>query len=274
MVGHPAAVRRVPRPHRPHLDQHRRLSGRRPRAGARRDRTDSTPPQRCSSRTSPSEYPEAMLTELVELPGGSFRMGSTSFYPEEAPIHTARVGRVRDRAASGHQRAVRRIRRRHRLRHRRRAASSIPALYPGANPADLVPGALVFRPTSGPGRICATGGSGGSGDPARAGGIRSGRTAGSTIGSIIPSCRSPIPTRPPMPGGRDGGCRPRRNGSTRRAAAAPPPMPWGDDATPGGRLMANTWQGRFPYQNDGALGWAGHVAGRAPSRRTATAWST
>ena len=21
--------------------------------------------------------------------------------------------------------------------------------------------------------------------------------------------------------------------------------------------MANTWQGRFPYQNDGALGWAG-----------------
>ncbi|MCZ2110096.1 MAG: formylglycine-generating enzyme family protein, partial [Dehalococcoidia bacterium] len=33
-----------------------------------------------------------MLTELVELPGGSFRMGSTSFYPEEAPIHPATVG--------------------------------------------------------------------------------------------------------------------------------------------------------------------------------------
>jgi formylglycine-generating enzyme required for sulfatase activity len=26
---------------------------------------------------------------------------------------------------------------------------------------------------------------------------------------------------------------------------------------PDGRLMANTWQGRFPYRNDGALGWAG-----------------
>ena len=24
--------------------------------------------------------------------------------------------------------------------------------------------------------------------------------------------------------------------------------------------MANTWQGRFPYRNDGALGWVGHVA--------------
>jgi formylglycine-generating enzyme required for sulfatase activity len=32
---------------------------------------------------------------------------------------------------------------------------------------------------------------------------------------------------------------------------------WGDVVRPGGRLMANTWQGRFPYRNDGALGWKG-----------------
>jgi sulfatase modifying factor 1 len=32
-----------------------------------------------------------MLTELMEVPAGAFRMGSTSFYPEEAPIHTATV---------------------------------------------------------------------------------------------------------------------------------------------------------------------------------------
>ena len=32
---------------------------------------------------------------------------------------------------------------------------------------------------------------------------------------------------------------------------------WGDEVTPGGRLMANTWQGAFPYRNDGALGWRG-----------------
>ena len=36
-------------------------------------------------------YPEVVLTELVDLPGGTFRMGSTSFYPEEAPIHTVTV---------------------------------------------------------------------------------------------------------------------------------------------------------------------------------------
>ena len=32
---------------------------------------------------------------------------------------------------------------------------------------------------------------------------------------------------------------------------------WGDEVAPGGELMANTWQGRFPYRNDGALGWVG-----------------
>ena len=33
-----------------------------------------------------------MLTELIDLPGGSFRMGSTSFYPDEGPIHSVTVG--------------------------------------------------------------------------------------------------------------------------------------------------------------------------------------
>jgi formylglycine-generating enzyme len=33
--------------------------------------------------------------------------------------------------------------------------------------------------------------------------------------------------------------------------------PWGEDLRPSGRLMANTWQGRFPYENRGASGWVG-----------------
>jgi len=32
---------------------------------------------------------------------------------------------------------------------------------------------------------------------------------------------------------------------------------WGDEELPGGRLMANTWQGRFPWQNLGANGHLG-----------------
>jgi formylglycine-generating enzyme len=32
---------------------------------------------------------------------------------------------------------------------------------------------------------------------------------------------------------------------------------WGDEAQPAGRLMANIWQGSFPYLNTGAEGWVG-----------------
>ena len=32
-----------------------------------------------------------MLTDLVELPGGTFRMGSEDFYPEEAPVRRVAV---------------------------------------------------------------------------------------------------------------------------------------------------------------------------------------
>ncbi|HNA50362.1 MAG TPA: SUMF1/EgtB/PvdO family nonheme iron enzyme, partial [Mycobacterium sp.] len=90
-----------------------------------------------------------MLTELVPVPAGSFRMGSTSFYPEEAPIHTATVG------AFGIER--------HPVTNAQFAefvdATGYvtvaekpldPALYPGVAEADLLPGALVFRPTAGP----------------------------------------------------------------------------------------------------------------------------
>ena len=90
-----------------------------------------------------------MLTELVPVPAGSFRMGSTSFYPEEAPIHTATVGAFGIERhpvtnaqfaefvdATGYVTVAER--------------PLDPALYPGVAEADLLPGALVFRPTAGP----------------------------------------------------------------------------------------------------------------------------
>lgn len=39
-------------------------------------------------------------------------------------------------------------------------------------------------------------------------------------------------------------------------AGADSTYPWGEEAAPAGVLMANTWQGRFPYRNEGALGWS------------------
>lgn len=38
---------------------------------------------------------------------------------------------------------------------------------------------------------------------------------------------------------------------------APATFAWGEDVHPVGRLMANTWQGDFPWRNTGALGWSG-----------------
>ena len=48
---------------------------------------------------------------------------------------------------------------------------------------------------------------------------------------------------------------------------------WGDDVRPDGQLMANTWQGRFPYRNEGALGWSG-TSPVGPSRPTGLDSST
>ena len=48
---------------------------------------------------------------------------------------------------------------------------------------------------------------------------------------------------------------------------------WGDEFTPDGRQMANTWQGEFPFQNTPRRLRA-HVAGHGLSRRTATASTT
>lgn len=39
-------------------------------------------------------------------------------------------------------------------------------------------------------------------------------------------------------------------------AGATTTYPWGDERDPGGRFMANTFRGRFPYHNTAADGWA------------------
>lgn len=88
-------------------------------------------------------------SELVRIPGGEFLMGSERHYPEERPVRKVRVRSFRmdpypvtNRRFAGFVEATGYVT----LAER----PPDPAVYAGARPEDMVPGALVFRMTRGP----------------------------------------------------------------------------------------------------------------------------
>ncbi|HYI52550.1 MAG TPA: formylglycine-generating enzyme family protein, partial [Microlunatus sp.] len=94
----------------------------------------------------------APAKHMVWIPDGEFAMGSTEFYPEERPVHREQVdGFWLDQ----HPVTVAEFRRFVKATGYRTTAETAPSAddFPDADPGRLVPGSLVFRPTSGPVRL-------------------------------------------------------------------------------------------------------------------------
>jgi formylglycine-generating enzyme len=185
---------------------------------------------------------------MTWIAGGAFRMGSDDFYPEERPVREAEVEGFwmdTDLVTAGDFRRF--VRDTGYVTVAERPLD--PADYPDADPELLVPGSLVFRKRTGPvplndvrnwweyvpGAFWK-----------RPGGPRTtinGRDRHPVVHVAFEDAEAyaswagkELPTEAEWEfaarGGLDGAV-----------------FAWGDDHFPGGRAMANAWQGDFPWQN-------------------------
>jgi formylglycine-generating enzyme required for sulfatase activity len=185
---------------------------------------------------------------MVHVPGGTFRMGSERFYPEEAPVREVSVGAF---WIDRHPVTVAEFRRFVKATGYVTWAERPPVAedYPDADAELLVPGSLVFAKPD----------------------ARVGLDDYRAWWSWVPGADW---RHPEGPGSNAGGRErhPVTHVSHADAAAyagwAGKALPteaewefaarggldgavftWGDDPAPKGRAMANTWQGDFPWQN-------------------------
>jgi formylglycine-generating enzyme len=206
-------------------------------------------PQTESARNAPGiARPISNLSSAIWIPGGSFLMGSDKFYREERPVHRKSVGgfwmdqypitneQFRQFAcATGYVTTAEQF--------------PDPAAFPDALPALLVPGSLVFRKPHGPVdlRDCRAWWEYVLGaDWRHPEGPESridGRENHPVVHVSFDDARAyaawagrDLPTEAEWEFAARGGLE-----STTYA--------WGEEFAPGGRAMANTWSGRFPWEN-------------------------
>ena len=191
---------------------------------------------------------------MVWVPGGTFRMGSLDFYPEERPVREVRVdGFWIDRHPVTNQQFSRFVAATGYVTVAERRPD--PALYPGAPPENLVAGSMVFVPPAGPVDLRDSGQwwvwTPGAdwrhprGPESAIAGLAEHPVVHVALRGVEAYCAwagTDLPTEAEWEvaarGGLDGAV-----------------FTWGDEERPNGEIMANTWQGHFPWQNTTADGY-------------------
>jgi formylglycine-generating enzyme required for sulfatase activity len=188
---------------------------------------------------------------LVDLPGGVFTMGSDRHYPEEAPSHRVRVGAFAIEAAAvtnaefaefvdatGYLTVAER--------------ELDPADFPGAPVENLQPGSMVFTPTRGPVDLTHL---------SQWWRWRPGACWKHPLGaaSTVDHPVVHIAHEDALAYATWRGAALPKEAEWEYAARGgleDQTFTWGDEPRPGGRIMANTWDGPdFPWRSTGESGW-------------------